>query len=56
LPRTAAPGQEGVCEAGNAEFVPGRTVIGQTSLLGKDTREFAKTKAPAKEEGPVEQE
>ena len=56
LPRTAAPGQEGVCEAGNAEYVPGRTVIGQTSLLGKDTREFAKTKAPAKEEGPVEQE
>jgi ABC-type transporter Mla subunit MlaD len=42
LPRTAAPGQEGVCEAGNAEYVRGKTVIGQSpSLLGKDTREFA---------------
>jgi hypothetical protein len=56
LPRTAAPGQEGVCEAGNAKYVAGRTVIGQTELLGKDTREFAKAKAPTKEKGPVEQE
>jgi ABC-type transporter Mla subunit MlaD len=45
LPRTAAPGQEGVCEAGNAEYVRGKTVIGQSpSLLGKDTREFATKK------------
>jgi ABC-type transporter Mla subunit MlaD len=43
LPRTAAPGQENVCEAGNAEFVPGKTVIGRSpKLLGKDTVELVK--------------
>jgi ABC-type transporter Mla subunit MlaD len=45
FPRTAAPGQEGVCEAGNAKYLPGKTVIGQSAeLLGKDTREFATAK------------
>ncbi|HEY2052608.1 MAG TPA: MlaD family protein [Solirubrobacterales bacterium] len=41
FPRTAAPGQEGVCEAGNAKYVQGQTVIGQSpSLLGTTTREL----------------
>ncbi|MBS1889642.1 MAG: MCE family protein [Actinobacteria bacterium] len=44
LPRTAAPGQGGVCEAGNAKFIRGKTVIGHSpKLLGKDTFELAKT-------------
>ncbi|HET8813895.1 MAG TPA: MlaD family protein [Solirubrobacterales bacterium] len=38
-PKTAAPGQEGVCEAGNEKYVPGRTVIGNAAeLWGTDTR------------------
>jgi ABC-type transporter Mla subunit MlaD len=38
FPRTAAPGQENVCEAGNAKFVRGKTIIGQSpELLGTDT-------------------
>jgi hypothetical protein len=53
LPRTAAPGQEDVCEAGNAKYVPGRTVIGQTELFGTET---IKRSQPSEEEGPVEQE
>jgi ABC-type transporter Mla subunit MlaD len=32
-PRTAAPGQGGVCEAGNEQFVPGQTVIGRSPQL-----------------------
>jgi phospholipid/cholesterol/gamma-HCH transport system substrate-binding protein len=32
-PRTAAPGQDGVCEAGNERFVPGKTVIGPSPEL-----------------------
>jgi virulence factor Mce-like protein len=32
-PRTAAPGQEGVCEAGNERYAPGRTVIGRAPEL-----------------------
>jgi ABC-type transporter Mla subunit MlaD len=44
LPRTAAPGQENVCEAGNATFIRGKTVIGRSpKLLGTDTFELAKT-------------
>jgi phospholipid/cholesterol/gamma-HCH transport system substrate-binding protein len=39
FPRTAAPGQEGVCEAGNEKYVPGRTVIGHApAVLGNETR------------------
>jgi ABC-type transporter Mla subunit MlaD len=53
LPRTAAPGQEEVCEAGNAKYVPGRTVIGETELFGTETIERSK---PSEEEGPAEQE
>jgi ABC-type transporter Mla subunit MlaD len=38
-PRTAAPGQEGVCEAGNEKYVRGQTVIGNApELWGTDTR------------------
>jgi ABC-type transporter Mla subunit MlaD len=37
LPQTAAPGQHGVCEAGNAKYIPGKTVIGHTELLGTKT-------------------
>ncbi|MFT3864846.1 MAG: MlaD family protein [Solirubrobacterales bacterium] len=38
-PQTAAPGQEGVCEAGNAKYVPHKTVIGHAPELleGKKT-------------------
>jgi virulence factor Mce-like protein len=45
-PRTAAPGQADVCEAGNAKYVPGKTVIGRAAglLEGKGTtRELGKT-------------
>jgi hypothetical protein len=46
FPRTAAPGQEGVCEAGNAKYVNGKTVIGQSAELlegKKTTRDLAPT-------------
>ncbi len=33
FPRTAAPGQGGICEAGNAKYVPGKTVIGHSPEL-----------------------
>jgi ABC-type transporter Mla subunit MlaD len=39
FPRTAAPGQDGVCEAGNQKYIPGRTVIGESpELWGTTTR------------------
>ncbi len=38
-PRTAAPGQEGVCEAGNEKYAKGETVIGHAAeLWGTTTR------------------
>ncbi len=38
-PRTAAPGQEGVCEAGNEKYARGETVIGHAAeLWGTTTR------------------
>jgi ABC-type transporter Mla subunit MlaD len=38
-PRTAAPGQGNVCEAGNEKFATGKTVIGHApELWGTDTR------------------
>ncbi|HEY0317994.1 MAG TPA: MlaD family protein [Solirubrobacterales bacterium] len=38
-PRTAAPGQGGVCEAGNEKYVRGKTVIGNApEIWGTDTR------------------
>ena len=38
-PKTAAPGQGNVCEAGNEKYVTDRTVIGNApELLGTDTR------------------
>jgi len=52
FPRTAAPGQEDVCEAGNAKYLVGKTVIGETELLGTETIKRSK---PSEEE-PVEQE
>jgi hypothetical protein len=45
-PRTAAPGQGDVCEAGNAKYVPGKTVIGHAAGLlenKKTTRPLGKT-------------
>ena len=36
-PQTAAPGQSGICEAGNEVYVKGRTVIGHTKVFGKST-------------------
>ena len=39
FPRTAAPGQEKVCEAGNEKYEPGKTVIGPAAKLwGTTTR------------------
>ncbi len=38
-PRTAAPGQEGVCEAGNEKYAGGETLIGQSpTLWGTSTK------------------
>jgi phospholipid/cholesterol/gamma-HCH transport system substrate-binding protein len=38
-PQTAAPGQKGVCEAGNEKYVTGQTVIGHSpELWGTTTR------------------
>jgi virulence factor Mce-like protein len=40
IPKTAAPGQDEVCEAGNEEYVPGQTVIGHApKLFGTTTGE-----------------
>jgi virulence factor Mce-like protein len=36
-PRTAAPGQDGVCEAGNEKYVPGKTIIGNSPELWATT-------------------
>jgi ABC-type transporter Mla subunit MlaD len=38
-PRTAAPGQDGVCEAGNERYEPGRTTIGGSPQLWGTTTE-----------------
>ena len=38
FPRTAAPGQDKVCEAGNEKYEPGKTVIGEAPVWGTDTR------------------
>jgi ABC-type transporter Mla subunit MlaD len=43
-PQTGAPGQANGCEAGNEKYLAGRTVIGNTSVWGTDTREFASSK------------
>jgi ABC-type transporter Mla subunit MlaD len=37
-PRTAAPGQKGVCEAGNQKYFPGKTTLGRGQVWGKTTR------------------
>ena len=37
-PRTAAPGQNNVCEAGNQKYIVGKTAIGQGQVWGKTTR------------------
>ncbi|MGN6586451.1 MAG: MlaD family protein [Solirubrobacterales bacterium] len=38
-PKTAAPGQEEICEAGNEKYIPGKTVIGNApKLWGTTTR------------------
>ena len=38
-PKTAAPGQDDVCEAGNERYTPGKTVIGpRARTLGHDDR------------------
>lgn len=37
LPRTAAPGQGEVCEAGNEKYIPGVTKIGHAPLWGTTT-------------------
>lgn len=41
FPRTAAPGQEDVCEAGNEEYATGKTVIGHAPrVFSNRTRKF----------------
>jgi virulence factor Mce-like protein len=43
-PQTAAPGQKGVCEAGNEKYVRGETVIGHSpELFGTKTRTTTST-------------
>jgi len=37
LPRTAAPGQGGVCEAGNEKYIRGKTIIGNAPELWATT-------------------
>ena len=38
-PKTAAPGQEGICEAGNEKYVTGQTIIGNSpEVWGTTTR------------------
>ncbi|HEY2715953.1 MAG TPA: MlaD family protein [Solirubrobacterales bacterium] len=49
-PRTAAPGQDGVCEAGNEKYVPGKTIIGNSPELWATT-----TVSSGKEEGGGEE-
>jgi virulence factor Mce-like protein len=45
-PKTAAPGQNEVCEAGNEKYIPGKTVIGNApELWGTETRGQVETKA-----------
>jgi hypothetical protein len=45
FPKTAAPGQDGICEAGNEKYVKGKTVIGNApKLWGTDTRGQVKKK------------
>jgi virulence factor Mce-like protein len=39
LPRTAAPGQKNVCEAGNEKYIPGQLKIGRAPLWGTTTNE-----------------
>jgi len=39
LPRTAAPGQEDVCEAGNEKYIPGQLKVGEAPLWGTTTNE-----------------
>jgi virulence factor Mce-like protein len=43
-PNTGAPGQPNGCEAGNEEYIPGKTVIGNTSVFGTTTRGQVKGK------------
>jgi ABC-type transporter Mla subunit MlaD len=38
FPQTGAPGQKNICEAGNEEYIPGQTVIGNTKVFGTTTR------------------
>jgi virulence factor Mce-like protein len=54
-PRTAAPGQKGVCEAGNEKYVRGKTVIGAApELYGTTTRGQVENKAEKKEKAEKE--
>jgi hypothetical protein len=61
FPKTAAPGQGDVCEAGNEKYVSGKTIIGNApELWGTTTRGQVETKAEkkatAKEEAKEERE
>jgi hypothetical protein len=56
-PKTAAPGQGEVCEAGNEKYAKGRTIIGNApELFGTDTRGQVENKAEKKETAKAEKE
>ena len=58
-PRTAAPGQEEICEAGNAEYAKGKTVICHAAGLlegQKTTRDLEPTEASKGEAEAGEEE
>jgi virulence factor Mce-like protein len=38
FPNTGAPGQPHGCEAGNEQYIPGKTIIGPTQVFGTTTR------------------
>jgi hypothetical protein len=45
FPKTAAPGQKHICEAGNEKYIQGQTVIGNSpKLWGTETRGQVKKK------------
>lgn len=44
FPQTGAAGQPNVCEAGNENYLPGHTVIGNTQVFGTTTRGQVETK------------
>jgi len=56
-PKTAAPGQNDVCEAGNEKYVPGKTIIGNApEVWGTETRGLPKPEEEKEAEAGGESE